>query len=73
MLLAINDFVSKKMEKKTIKQLLEMPKEELKAYLLSIPIAERQPINKELLKAISDQTFQKIKNNANGDAPSPRD
>lgn len=48
------------MEKKTIKQLLEMPKEELKAYLLSIPIEERKPINKELLKAIYDQTVQKI-------------
>jgi hypothetical protein len=48
------------MEKKTIKQLLEMPKEELKAYLLSIPIEERKPINKELLKAIYDQIVQKI-------------
>ena len=50
----------RKMEKKTIKQLLEMPKEELKAYLLSIPMEERKPVNKELLKAIYDQTVQKI-------------
>ena len=51
-----------------MKQLLEMPKEELKAYLLSIPIEERGPINKELLKAITEQTFQKIEDNANREA-----
>ena len=56
----------RKMEKKTTKQLLEMPKEELKAYLLSIPIEEREPINKELLKAIYDQTVQKIKDDVDG-------
>ena len=49
-----------KTEKKTLKQLLEMPKDELKAYLLSIPMEERKPINNELFKAIYDQTFQKI-------------
>ena len=51
------------MEKKTIQQLLEMPKEELKEYLLSIPVEERVPINKELLKAIYDQALQKVLNN----------
>ncbi|HZJ23448.1 MAG TPA: hypothetical protein VFD54_09075 [Anaerolineales bacterium] len=51
------------MEKKTIQQLLEMPKEELKEYLLSIPVEERGPINKELLKAIYDQALQKVLNN----------
>ena len=53
----------RKMEKKTIQQLLEMPKEELKEYLLSIPVEERVPINKELLKAIYDQALQKVLNN----------
>ena len=53
----------RKMEKKTIQQLLEMPKEELKEYLLSIPVEERGPINKELLKAIYDQALQKVLNN----------
>ena len=52
-----------KMEKKSIQQLLEMPKEELKEYLLSIPVEEREPINKELLKAIYEQTLQKVLNN----------
>ena len=43
-----------------------MPKEELKAYLLSIPIEEREPINKELLRAIYDRTVQKIKDDVDG-------
>ena len=51
------------MEKKTIQQLLEMPKDELKAYLISIPIEERKLINKELFRAISQQTFQQIEDN----------
>ena len=51
------------MEKKSIQQLLEMPKEELKEYLLSIPVEEREPINKELLKAIYEQALQKVLNN----------
>ena len=49
-----------------MKQLLEMPKEELKAYLLSIPMEERKPINKELLRAIYDQTFQKLVEDIDG-------
>ena len=57
------------MEKKTIKQLLAMPKEELKAYLLSIPIEERRPINKELLKAISEQTFRNFEVSIHSSAP----
>jgi len=55
--------LTEKMEKKTIQQLLEMPKEELKEYLLSIPVEERGPVNKELLKAIYDQALQKVLNN----------
>ena len=43
-----------------------MPKDELKAYLLSIPMEERKPINKELLKAIYDQTIQKFVEDIDG-------
>ena len=56
----------RKLQEKTIKQLLEMPKDELKAYLLSIPMEERKPINKELLKAIYDQTIQKFVEDIDG-------
>ena len=52
------------MEKKTVQQPLEMPKEELKEYLLSIPVEERGLINKELLEAIYDQALQKVLKNA---------
>ena len=56
-----------------MQQLLEMPKEELKAYLLSIPIEERKPINKELFRAISQQTFQQIEDNVSREALPPRE
>ena len=36
------------------------------AYLLSIPMEERKPLNKELLKAIYDQTFQKLVEDIDG-------
>lgn len=55
------------MEKKTIEQLVEMPGEQLRTYLVGLTV-KRAEINNELYKAKIAADVQKLVDNLNGNA-----
>jgi len=55
------------MEKKTIEQLVEMPGEQLRTYLVALTV-KRAEINNELYKAKIAADVQKLVDNLNGNA-----
>ncbi|HZM22474.1 MAG TPA: hypothetical protein VFC02_12070 [Anaerolineales bacterium] len=56
------------MEKKTLEQLLAMPRKEQNLYLATLPDGEAEQLAQAIFKAEADRTVQKLVDNLNKNA-----